>query len=78
MFELYRIQLRLLIAVIPIPMPRVLAVDRHKRLALTLHFRPCEPTQSEKMVASVKLAVHLIKQTTSEQQQKNKLEIYVS
>lgn len=44
----------------PIPMPRALAVDQRKQLALTLRLRPYERIQCVKMDANVKLAVHLI------------------
>lgn len=56
----YHIQLQPLIATSPIPMPRAVAVDQHKRLAWALRLRPCERIQCVKMDAIVKLAVHLI------------------
>lgn len=56
----YHIQLQPLIAMNPIPMPRAVAVDQHKQLALALRLRPYERTQCAKMDSIVKLAVHLI------------------
>lgn len=56
----YHIQLQPLIAMNPIPMPRALAVDQHKQLALILRLRPYERIQCVTMDAIVKLAVHLI------------------
>lgn len=59
--NIYQIQRRLLIAMIPIPMQRAAAVDRHKQLMWALLLRLCERIQRVKMDANVVLVVHLIK-----------------